>query len=217
MTDKTTGFFNCRNICWIVGGVLGLIVFLMILPKFFWALVIGVVVAVALALILQRLFCTDVPAASGTVTPAVKPDPAPAPTAEAQKPEPKPDAKPEPVKDKPAAAKPAPKPEAAAPAAQSEGPELLDSPREGGADDLKMIKGVGPGLEKKLNDAGVYHFDQIAKWGEDDVAAMDDKLSFRGRITRDDWIGQAKALAAGEETEFSQRASKGLYEKNKEK
>lgn len=81
--------------------------------------------------------------------------------------------------------------------AAGEGPELLDGPKGGVADDLKLIKGVGPGIEKKLHDAGVYHYDQIAQWTDADIAVMDDKLSFRGRIKRDDWITQARQLASG--------------------
>lgn len=66
-----------------------------------------------------------------------------------------------------------------------------------GADDLKQLSGVGPALEKKLLDAGVTTFAQIAAWTEDDVAAMDEKLSFKGRIEREGWIAQAKELAKG--------------------
>ena len=76
---------------------------------------------------------------------------------------------------------------------------LLDEAREGGPDDLKRISGVGPKLEQKLHDIGVYHFDQIAAWGPEEIAYMDDRLSFKGRIERDDWIGQAKAYAAEKE------------------
>ena len=76
-------------------------------------------------------------------------------------------------------------------------PELLKGPRDGEtADDLKRISGVGPKLEGVLNDLGFYHFDQIAKWGPGEVAWVDARLKFKGRITRDDWIGQAKAIAA---------------------
>ncbi|SDH94384.1 50S ribosomal protein L21 [Lutimaribacter saemankumensis] len=64
-----------------------------------------------------------------------------------------------------------------------------------GADDLKKLSGVGPALEKKLNEAGVTTFAQIAAWTEEDVAAMDEKLSFKGRIEREGWIDQAKELA----------------------
>ncbi|PSL21859.1 NADH-quinone oxidoreductase subunit E [Shimia abyssi] len=80
-------------------------------------------------------------------------------------------------------------------------------------DDLKQLKGVGPKLEEKLHAAGVTTFAQIAAWGADDIAEMDDKLSFKGRIERDGWVEQAKTLAAGKETEFSKRVAKGgVYE-----
>ncbi|MFT4958980.1 MAG: NADH-quinone oxidoreductase subunit E [Paracoccaceae bacterium] len=75
-----------------------------------------------------------------------------------------------------------------------------------GADDLKKISGVGPAIEKKLHAADVTSFAQIAGWSEDDVTRMDDVLSFKGRISRDNWIGQATILAAGGETEFSKRS-----------
>ena len=66
-----------------------------------------------------------------------------------------------------------------------------------GADDLKELSGVGPALEKKLHAAGVTTFAQIAAWTDADVAAMDEKLSFKGRIEREGWIEQAKKLAKG--------------------
>ena len=65
------------------------------------------------------------------------------------------------------------------------------------ADDLKQLSGVGPALEKKLNEAGVTTFAQIAAWTKDDIADMDEKLSFKGRIEREDWVAQAKKLAKG--------------------
>ncbi len=90
-----------------------------------------------------------------------------------------------------AAAAPAKAPKAAkaAPAAAA--------PTEG--DDLKRLSGVGPALEKKLHEAGVTTFAQVAAWTADDVAAMDEKLSFKGRIEREGWIEQAKTLAAEKE------------------
>lgn len=81
------------------------------------------------------------------------------------------------------------------------GPERLKKPK-GKADDLKLISGVGPKLEKTLNGLGFWHFDQIAKWKKADVAIVDDELSFKGRIERDDWIKQARALAKGGEAEY---------------
>jgi len=77
-----------------------------------------------------------------------------------------------------------------------EQPELLSGPREGGADDLKRISGVGPKLEGVLNELGFYHFDQIAAWTPEQIAWVDNRLKFKGRIERDDWIAQARALAA---------------------
>ena len=75
----------------------------------------------------------------------------------------------------------------------------------GEADDLRKLKGVGPALERKLRDAGVTGFAQIAAWTDDEIAAFDETLNFKGRIERDGWVEQAKILAAGGETEFSQR------------
>ncbi len=85
------------------------------------------------------------------------------------------------------------KEEAATPAGAA--PKNLLSEAKGEADDLKKIGGVGPKLEKTLNEAGVYHFWQIAEWTAEDIAFMDDKLSFKGRIERDGWIDQAKTFA----------------------
>jgi len=112
----------------------------------------------------------------------------------------------------PAPTKAAPKPAAAPAAAASEGakPAALTAAREGGADDLKRIKGVGPKLEQTCNSLGFYHFDQIAAWTADEVAWVDQNLvGFKGRVSRDDWVAQAKLLASGGETEFSSRVDKG--------
>ncbi len=89
-------------------------------------------------------------------------------------------------------------------------PKTISAPRDGTADDLKMIKGVGPKLEAMLHGMGFYHYDQIANWSDAEVAWVDENLQgFKGRATRDDWAGQAAVLARGETTEFSSRASKG--------
>lgn len=69
----------------------------------------------------------------------------------------------------------------------------------GEPDDLKKISGVGPVLEAKLNALGITRFDQVAAFTPDDVAKVDDLLNFKGRIDREDWIGQASKLAKGEE------------------
>ncbi len=112
---------------------------------------------------------------------------------------------------KAAAEKPAPKAETAEVA--EEAPETLTAARDGKGDDLKLLKGVGPKLEQTLNELGFFHFDQVAAWTEAEVAWVDSRLKFKGRIERDGWIDQAKKLAAGEETEFAKKAKKdGIYD-----
>jgi predicted flap endonuclease-1-like 5' DNA nuclease len=76
-------------------------------------------------------------------------------------------------------------------------PPPLPGP-EGEPDDLKRISGIGPGIERTLHELGIYHFRQIAELTPDNVAWIDQRLRFRGRIEREDWIGQAKRLARGE-------------------
>ena len=98
---------------------------------------------------------------------------------------------------------PAAEPESAgaepAPAEPVQGtpPPSLPSP-EGEPDDLKRISGIGPSIEKTLHELGIYHFRQIAQFTPDNVAWIDHRLRFRGRIEREDWIGQARRLASGE-------------------
>ncbi|MDI7864360.1 5' DNA nuclease [Rhizobiaceae bacterium n13] len=62
------------------------------------------------------------------------------------------------------------------------------------SDDLKAISGIGPKLEKVLNEMGIRRFADIAGWSDEDVRRIDDELGFGGRILRDDWVGQAKVL-----------------------
>ena len=64
-------------------------------------------------------------------------------------------------------------------------------------DDVKLIGGVGPALEKKLAAAGVTSLKQIADWTAEDVAKFDEELNFKGRIEREEWVVQAKDLIAG--------------------
>jgi predicted flap endonuclease-1-like 5' DNA nuclease len=98
----------------------------------------------------------------------------------------------------PAAPAPAVEPApAATPTASTDAPEVLSAARAGGGDDLTRIKGVGPGIAKTLNELGFYHFDQIGAWSEQDIAWVDSRLKFKGRIVRDNWVDQAKAFAKG--------------------
>ncbi|MCM2562253.1 50S ribosomal protein L21 [Lutimaribacter sp. EGI FJ00015] len=86
-------------------------------------------------------------------------------------------------------------PKAAAPKKAAKKAAAPKAAAASGADDLKKLSGVGPALEKKLHEAGVTTFAQIAAWTEQDIAAMDEKLSFKGRIEREGWVDQAKELA----------------------
>lgn len=69
-------------------------------------------------------------------------------------------------------------------------------------DDLKLISGVGPKLEGVLNGLGIYKFEQVSKWKKAEREWVDGYLKFKGRIDRDDWVKQAKALAKGGEAEY---------------
>ncbi len=94
--------------------------------------------------------------------------------------------------------------------AKAKKPRTLKEPRKSGPDNLKEIKGVGPKLEALLHNLGFYHFDQIAGWTDAELAWVDDNLEgFKGRASRDGWIGQARILASGGQTEFSSRVKKG--------
>lgn len=72
-------------------------------------------------------------------------------------------------------------------------PERLDGP-DGEKDNLKRINGIGTGTERTLNELGIYHLRQIAAFTPENVAWVDRHLAFRGRIAREDWVGQARTL-----------------------
>ncbi|MGR3461432.1 MAG: NADH:ubiquinone oxidoreductase [Roseovarius sp.] len=230
MSD-TSKLSTCQIVCWGLSGLVGLIVLWAATGAvgFLAALLLAIAIAVLLGLASTRLVCTGDAAsvseadAAPTPEPTPAPDPAPAaePTASAATAEPpaQPDAPATAVRSGTTLAGEeelasrkgvwryeggaTAQPDAARPAA-------LDGPRDGKADDLKRIKGVGPKLEKVCNELGFYHFDQIANWTEAEIAWVDDNLKgFKGRVSRDNWVEQAKTLAAGGETEFSARVDKG--------
>lgn len=130
-----------------------------------------------------KSFATAMPAA--TLTPAAKPQVAKAPS-------------------------PTVAPRAAKPASTGKPtrPKKLSAARGGKADNLQQILGVGPKLEKTLHGLGFFHFDQIAAWTKDEVSWVDDSLSFKGRIDRDEWIPQAKLLATGDMEKFAKKYGK---------
>jgi predicted flap endonuclease-1-like 5' DNA nuclease len=82
--------------------------------------------------------------------------------------------------------------------AEADKPKGLTAARGGKPDDLKLVKGIGPKLEILCNKLGFYHFDQIANWTAKEIAWVDENLEgFKGRVTRDEWVVQARDLAAG--------------------
>lgn len=134
-----------------------------------------------------------------TSAPAVaKPAPAPAkPAAAAAK---------APAQKAPAQTKPAPGPESVK-AAPVKAPAQASK---AAFDDLKRIKGIGPKLSDWLHENGVTRYEQIAAWDAAAVADFAGRLGrMGGRIEADDWVAQAKLLAAGGETEFSHRVDEG--------
>jgi len=98
------------------------------------------------------------------------------------------------AKPKPAAVQTPEKVPAPAPSGESLEKILLAEPK-GVADDLKAISGVGPKLETALNEAGIFHYWQIAGLTDKQIEALDSKLDFRGRMARDGWIDQARKLS----------------------
>lgn len=106
--------------------------------------------------------------------------------------------KPDPIDPEPVSSPPA--------TANNAKPTGLSAPRDGMPDDLTKIKGVGRKLEKLCNDLGFWHYDQIAAWTGDEIAWVDDNLEgFKGRVTRDQWVDQAKALAKNDTPAFVRR------------
>lgn len=180
---------------WVIGAAAGLVAFgaLVVVGKFDLtpAVAIGVVVALLVGLILGMPRGGSVARAAAPVAVSA-PVGAPAPAATPA----------------PAAAFVSTAPAAASP----EGPAKLSGPRGGMADDLKEIEGIGPAMEKLVNEMGFFHFDQIAGWSEADVAWVDANLKgFKGRVTRDRWVAQAKIIVTEGLAAFRERAKTNSY------
>lgn len=175
-TEIKSGMLNtCNAVCWILAFAAGLFIASVCV---YWAglhgllsAVIGLVALLAAGYMLPQLFCTGreaVPVEPASAMPAAT---SAAPVVPEVAPAPEPEAK------------------------ESE-PKLYGSAPDN-IDDLKVISGVGPALEKTLNELGIYRYEQIASWKKADIKWVDDRLKFKGRIERDDWVKQAKKLAKG--------------------
>lgn len=182
-SENTSGMLNtCNAVSWILAFAAGLFVACVCL---YWiglhglvSAVIGLVALLGAGYLFPQILC-----AGRDAVPAEPVEPMPSATSAA------------PVVTEPAPAS-EPEPETAAAPEQAGKPKLYGAAPDN-IDDLKVISGIGPALEKKLNDLGVYRYEQIAAWKKTDIKWVDDQLKFRGRIERDDWVKQAKKLAKG--------------------
>ncbi|MGR3342394.1 MAG: NADH:quinone oxidoreductase [Paracoccaceae bacterium] len=200
---------NAKGKIWGLAAIAGVVAFLALKVladySFGAAVLLAILIAILVAILIWIGFYRDAdetggaessaaPGAAGasaasastTSRAAPKPEAAGEPATAKAKPAKKPATK------KPATKKPAAK---AKPAAKGNKPKTLKKPRAGGADDLKLLKGVGPAVEITLNGLGIFHFDQIAGWSQKDIARGDQRLRIKGRIKRDGWIEQTKSLA----------------------
>jgi predicted flap endonuclease-1-like 5' DNA nuclease len=197
MSDQS-GKLSCTLWCFAIGGLAGALatVMLVLFGELGWngAVFTGAILALAVGGFLVLVLCRSLPTMAEVQVRTAAHAPvahAPAPVAAA------PVAMPEPQPATISAPEPAPE-LAPAPAAGAAKPVFLSAARDSGPDDLKQLKGVGPKLEQMLHGMGIFHFDQIAAWTEAEVAWVDDNLEgFKGRVSRDDWVAQARALASG--------------------
>ncbi len=204
---------NAPNLAgWAIGVAMGAVAFAVALivgelstPA---SVAIGAIVATLAGLVMGMPWNAKIDASQKAAMPMAKPAPAAEPV-------------PAPVKVAPAPVTAAPAPAAApvttaapvaamsAPSAAKR-PEALATARGGKADDLKIIKGIGPKLEILCHKLGFFHFDQVAAWSAEEVSWVDQNLEgFKGRVTRDRWVPQAKAIAKLGPAEFLKRLDAG--------
>jgi len=109
----------------------------------------------------------------------------------------------------------APAPEPGPASGKPRPPQGLSRPPPDGGDDLKRISGIGPQIERTLHRLGIYNYRQIGAWTADEVDWVDERLQFRGRTAREEWIMQARLLASGDEEAFARQfGSGGLADKS---
>lgn len=91
-------------------------------------------------------------------------------------------------------------------------PLVLSSPKPSGKDNLKKIKGIDSKVESDLNNLGIYHFEQISRWSSKNSDWIDEFLLLPGYSRRFQWVEQAKILASGRETLYSQKVENNEVE-----
>lgn len=224
-----------RIIFALIGGILTFALSTVLGIHFWAAVVFGVLMCIVLWAVLPYFFMSHATSAQPAAPQAAAMNGATADPVMAAPPMAAADAKPAPmtapaevvtaapVMEKAKAEKPAPKAEKApvAKAAAKDdavagaigtAPAILSAPRDGKADDLKIIEGVGPALEKLVNSLGFYHFDQIANWSDAEIMWVDSHMkTFKGRIVRDKWHAQAKLILSEGIAAFRERAKTNNY------
>ena len=210
---------NAKSKIWGLAAIAGVVAFLALKVladyAFGAALLLAILIAILVAILIWIGFYRDAEQADGaessTAPGAASASVASAATTSRATPKLEAAGAPAAAKAKPAKAKPAKKPAAkkpaakkpttkipatkAMPVAKGSKPKTLKKPRAGGADDLTLVKGVGPAVEKTLNGLGIFHFDQISGWSEKNIDWVDQRLRFKGRIVRDGWVDLARSLA----------------------
>ncbi len=96
----------------------------------------------------------------------------------------------------------------AKPAAETGQPQFLEAPRQGKADDLTVIHGIGRAVEAILNGLGVFHYDQISGWSDDESRWIEQAIGFPGRIGRENWRGQAARFVSASAKGRTRKAEK---------
>lgn len=96
-------------------------------------------------------------------------------------------------------------------------PLILASPRQSGKDNLLKIKGINETIENDLNDLGIFHFDQMSKWSAKNCDWVEEFLQLKGCVKKYQWVDQARILASGKETIYSQKIEEGDLEVVEEK
>jgi len=201
MSNGANSGTSCAAKCWLAGVIYGLLVAAALISLAGWnpliSLVVGAIGTLGAAWVLTSYFCE--PSGAAGTTGAASAPPANAVEEDVAR-KTMPDQSP-PSDDAfadEALGEPEPETEVAETsedgAGGDDGRPMLYTEAPDSPDDLKKIKGGGPALEKTLNDLGIYTFAQVAAWTPEDVVWVDGNLKFKGRIERDDWMAQARAL-----------------------
>jgi predicted flap endonuclease-1-like 5' DNA nuclease len=193
MMQTNPSLLGCPGICWATGMAFGLLVAVLLGFGIVAGLLCMLVIGAGAAVFLQWAFCQA--GAQAHLTPQAHPECVPMAQGFAMS---------EAVSEASSDAAPLAVEDGAPEAASPDKPVMLAAARGGKSDNLKQIKGIGPKLEALLNRMGVFHLEQIAGWHAAQVAWVDANLDgFKGRVSRDAWVAQARSLTSGADAEIA--------------